>query len=197
MSDSIPTNCPHCSHSINAPARFAGKKVKCPACKQDFTLPESSMASPAQSPKQESFPSSVIPPLPPNKEEQPESNWDQVNPKSPSTSKKKRRPRSRINKYPDLVWYLKWLNVLSKIYMFIAIVVPVGMIVVAAFVWIASGAIADARALLPFLFAAVYAVLIGVMLIASAFMLRVSIQMIQVFLDTEENTRRTAELLEN
>ena len=35
----IPVNCPECGKKINAPDKFAGKRVKCPKCKTPMEIP--------------------------------------------------------------------------------------------------------------------------------------------------------------
>jgi uncharacterized OB-fold protein len=37
----IPVKCPSCGKSVNAPDKFAGKRVKCPECKSTMEIPAS------------------------------------------------------------------------------------------------------------------------------------------------------------
>lgn len=46
-------NCPHCQAKVRAPETLIGKKVKCPTCKEQFTVDADAAESPAAAPPPE------------------------------------------------------------------------------------------------------------------------------------------------
>lgn len=125
MGDTIRVVCSSCGKGIKAPDEYAGRTVNCPGCKSPIRIPPS------------------LPPL------MPEAN--PVPPSTPSGASSvgqgetgavleiadaafgkiresviadTSRYEMSKGRYPELVWYLKALRLLSKVYMVIAVAFP-------------------------------------------------------------------------
>lgn len=99
-------NCPHCQAKVRAPESLIGKKVKCPTCKEQFTVEAEAAEAPAPAPveqlaiKQEAYAESK-PPAPPDDDDD----------DADEEEKPRRRKRGRGgDDFADFVFFRKMIT---------------------------------------------------------------------------------------